>query len=266
MPDPRLSLLDRLRAVSEATSARELDTVCADLIQRLGFPFFAAHAMPAPPHRTGQFIFGNAPAEWRDDLADLHCGWLRQWSLQCSKSPLPFCWDEPLRVPQAGSSYAPEKTGHSLVYGSSAIVVTNRRSSVVMSLMRAEEALPAGDHERYDLLVQTYFLANITMDAWERVEKRSTRLRPLPQAPNVLTPRERQCLTLAAEGDTSTQIAARLGISKRTAAFHVDRAIRRLQVHSRAAAVKQAILMGQITPALAEGDVRTTVGNCRGNF
>lgn len=56
-----------------------------------------------------------------------------------------------------------------------------------------------------------------------------------------LSPREREILTLLAEGNTQTQIAADLVLSPRTVATHIQNLLRKLGVHSRAEAVGRCV-------------------------
>jgi len=65
-----------------------------------------------------------------------------------------------------------------------------------------------------------------------------------------LTSRERQVLHLAVQGRTSSQIAARLGISPRTAEAHRANIYRKLQVQSNADLIALALRRGLITRGL----------------
>jgi len=66
-----------------------------------------------------------------------------------------------------------------------------------------------------------------------------------------LSPREREILTLLADGQTERQIAATLVITPKTVATYIQRLLARLGVHSRARAVAVAYRQG-----LVEADVR----------
>lgn len=66
-----------------------------------------------------------------------------------------------------------------------------------------------------------------------------------------LTTREREALTLLAEGASTRDIAARLFISHNTARNHVQRLIAKLGAHSRLEAVAIARRAGMLEPALA---------------
>lgn len=61
-----------------------------------------------------------------------------------------------------------------------------------------------------------------------------------------LTTREREVLQLSAEGHTSSEIAARLGISTRTAETHRSRLMHKLGLHTQSDLIRYAIRRGVI--------------------
>jgi DNA-binding CsgD family transcriptional regulator len=63
-----------------------------------------------------------------------------------------------------------------------------------------------------------------------------------------LSVRERQCLELAARGLTSNDIGDKLGITERTANFHVSNIIRKTGVLNRKEAIAVAIARGWVKP------------------
>jgi DNA-binding CsgD family transcriptional regulator len=63
---------------------------------------------------------------------------------------------------------------------------------------------------------------------------------------DALTPRERECLTWASHGKTAGEIGTLLGISEYTAVAHLNAAMAKLKVSSRAHAVAQALRLGLI--------------------
>jgi len=63
-----------------------------------------------------------------------------------------------------------------------------------------------------------------------------------------LTSRERQVVQLVAEGKSTKQVAALLGITPKTAEFHRARVMKKLNVHDVAGLVRYAIREGLITP------------------
>ena len=65
-----------------------------------------------------------------------------------------------------------------------------------------------------------------------------------PPFPDLLTPREMQCLKLAAQGLTNKTIAQQLDISERTAKFHLENTCRKLGANRRGEAVAKAKAKG----------------------
>jgi DNA-binding NarL/FixJ family response regulator len=63
-----------------------------------------------------------------------------------------------------------------------------------------------------------------------------------------LSPREREILTLLAEGRTQSQIASELVISSKTVATHIQHILSKLGVHTRAQAVALAFKKGLVEP------------------
>lgn len=68
------------------------------------------------------------------------------------------------------------------------------------------------------------------------------------QAGPRLSPRQIECLRLAATGKTSTEIAMHLGLSSRTVDQYFGEACERLQVRNRVQAVAKALELGLLSP------------------
>lgn len=68
------------------------------------------------------------------------------------------------------------------------------------------------------------------------------------QPPDPLSPRERQVLQLVAEGKSTKEVAAILGISVKTAESHRTRIMSKLDIHETAGLVRYAIRRGLIQP------------------
>ena len=63
-----------------------------------------------------------------------------------------------------------------------------------------------------------------------------------------LTPRQREVLQLVAEGRSTKEIAARLGLSVKTVETHRTQLMARLDIHDIAGLVRYAIRVGLVTP------------------
>jgi two-component system response regulator NreC len=73
-------------------------------------------------------------------------------------------------------------------------------------------------------------------------------LRGLPVPDEPLTPRERQVLQLVAEGRTTKEVAALLGMAVKTAESHRTHIMDKLDLHSTARLVQYAIRRGLVEP------------------
>ena len=81
------------------------------------------------------------------------------------------------------------------------------------------------------------------MDELRAVERRLG-MGPEPSGPEALTPREREVVSLLAEGLTNSQVAERLYISPRTAAVHVSNILAKLGMSSRTEVAAWAVREG----------------------
>ncbi len=68
----------------------------------------------------------------------------------------------------------------------------------------------------------------------------------------ILTARERQILTVAAEGITARQIGRRLGVQERTVTTHLGRIYQKLGANNRVAAITAATRSGLLDPTPAD--------------
>jgi DNA-binding NarL/FixJ family response regulator len=67
-------------------------------------------------------------------------------------------------------------------------------------------------------------------------------------AEDPLTPREKQVLQLIAEGNSTKEVAQRLGVSVKTAEYHRTRLMEKLKVHETASLVRYAIRRRMVRP------------------
>jgi DNA-binding NarL/FixJ family response regulator len=63
-----------------------------------------------------------------------------------------------------------------------------------------------------------------------------------------LTPRQRQILKLVAEGNTTKQIAAKLGLSNKTIEMHRTQLMKNLKIHDIAGLTRYAVKQGLVSP------------------
>lgn len=112
-----------------------------------------------------------------------------------------------------------------------------------ISLHMAERSKDVFEHFQATLPI-----AHTIMTAFYGVfENRFLRRSPLFLTPeNPFTPREKDCLSWVAQGQSNADIAERLNVSVRTAKFHVENAMKKIDAKTRAEAVAIALTRGLI--------------------
>ena len=107
-----------------------------------------------------------------------------------------------------------------------------------------ERALPAANHAAR-MAVAT--LGELARQALGEAQDLSTSLVAMPPCPDQpFSPREREVLTLVAQGLTNKEIAYRLGISDRTVQFHMNSVFNKTDTASRTEAAILALQQGWI--------------------
>jgi two-component system response regulator NreC len=89
-----------------------------------------------------------------------------------------------------------------------------------------------------------YLSPSLSERAFEAYHEKAGSAAPDPH--DLLTPREREVLQLAAEGNSGPEIATRLSISPRTVEMHRGNAMRKLQLKTQADLIRYALRRGMI--------------------
>lgn len=151
-------------------------------------------------------------------------------------STLPLLWSDEMM--QEVPEFWEEAHAHGLAVGFVQSVFDGRGNASMLTLSR--DADEFGDAELEEKTAKFVWLAQLAHSGLARLIVP----REVPETAAYLTPREREILKLIAGGLTSQQIADRLKLSKRTADFYADEAIRKLGAHNRTDAAVKATLLG----------------------
>ena len=111
-----------------------------------------------------------------------------------------------------------------------------------------ERALPT---DNYPARMAVATLGELARQALSEAEDlHATLSAPTPAADHPFSPREREVLTLAAQGLTNKEIAYRLGVSDRTVQFHMNAVFNKTSTSSRTEATTVALQRQWIAPKL----------------
>lgn len=130
------------------------------------------------------------------------------------------------------------------MYGNEAYVLEALRKGAAGYVLKAASGAELVRGVREVIAGRRYLSPPLSDSAIEAYVERG-KTAPL-DAYETLTTREREVLHLAAEGRSNTEVAARLGISARTAETHRANLMRKLGLHSQTELVRYAIQRGII--------------------
>ena len=235
------------RCETMAPSTQRLVEDFPKALAALGFPHFAccSHVDPLhpPPHAV---VMHNYPAAWARHFSEARLHEIDPVLLRAERDPIPFFWDpvfsaEPLTKSQR--RVLAEASGFGLAHGYTAPLHLSWLPGSLRASCSVIPESPRIDPRSYPMVdaLATYLYAFAC--------RRRTPWRMA--LPSDLTPRERECLTLAALGKTDWDIGHVLSLSETTVHTLVERAKRRVGAATRMQAVVLALMSGEI----AFGDV-----------
>ncbi|MGC3980373.1 MAG: LuxR family transcriptional regulator [Steroidobacteraceae bacterium] len=234
------SFIERCKA---GAATKILTARFQDGMEQLGFRYFSicSHVDPLnpPPHAI---TVHNYPHAWMQIYSEQQLYDIDPILQRAEQDPLPFFWDgafrtHPVTGPQVKILLEAEKFG--IAHGFTIPIHLSWMPGCLRascSVVPAEEEVDSWNYRIAELMANHLFVALMQEQApW----KNSTTVK--------LTDRERQCLSLAAEGKDDWSIGQLLRLSKGTVHTYVERAKQRYGVATRMQAVVQALAGGQIS-------------------
>jgi len=212
-------------------------------IEGLGFRHFACCSHVDPFHPPPEAVMlHNYPRGWVRTFSEAMLYEIDPVLRRAESKPLPFFWDaafESDAITRSQKMILADAAGYGLTHG---YTIPLRLSWLPGSLRASCSVIPDNRHvdpQHYVtvevLATYLYFFASRAHAPW------------LASARAELTPRERQCLTLVAQGKGDWTIGRMLGLGESTVHYHIEQLKRRLRVATRTQAVVQALMSGQIT-------------------
>ncbi|MCC8977276.1 helix-turn-helix transcriptional regulator [Bradyrhizobium acaciae] len=241
MKAPERLLEEFADAIHTAEDASGFERVATRVTEQLGFRWFAyldvASGKPA--------IISSYPRSWTRRYAEHDYQRLDPVIRRASRENKLFDW----------GSAAPDRTAsqperhffdEARTFGIKAGLTVPIRGGfgrTVAFTLAMDERSPSIEHPEQNLLeviqlIAFYFHAHLSA---------RTRGHPECSNPDILTQRERQCLSWSAQGKTMSDIAVLVGISPRTVSFHLENARAKLGASSIAQCVAEALRRGLLS-------------------
>lgn len=239
--------IDLTQRLSEAETVAVAHAACLEIANVLGFSqFLFGLRLPVPLTQPCQLILSGYSTVWRSRYDEQRYMLIDPVLQQAATSTLPVVWDELDRSGPRVAQMFGEAADTGLRHGVT-LPVHGAHGEFSLLSLAGPEALPRTPGARMELARRAFWFAAHLHTCVRRIALRP----PVPlrgELPVQLTPRERECLTLAADGHSAAEIARRLKITERTVVFHFSRCQEKLQVSTRQHAVARAIALGEVIP------------------
>lgn len=236
--------LNDLKPLSKANSIDEITAICRFHARQLGFDnFIYALRIPTQFSEARIVMIKGYPDEWLNHYFESAFYDNDPVINYCSKSLVPIQWhDLPIEKASLSERVMNEATEFGLKTGISMPVHSPRGEFGIFSLS-VNSRLIAAQQITVQAMPYVQIMASYLHEALCRV----INLKESSEKP-LLTDREKECLRLTADGKTSWEIGKLLNLSERTANFHINNAMIKLDVSNRQHAVAKSILQGLINP------------------
>jgi two-component system response regulator NreC len=132
------------------------------------------------------------------------------------------------------------------MYSSEDFVLQALRNGAVAYVLKGCDPAEVIEAVRLASAERHYLSPAISERAFEAYQQKAQAAPPDPH--DLLTPRERETLQLAAEGHSNGEIAERLSISPRTVEMHRSRAMRKLGLKTQTELIRYALRRGMLPP------------------
>jgi len=240
----------RLIPLIEAVGAGiPLESVLTSIVNQLGFDsfMFGMSACPMLTHESQCYAYTTLSAEWVARYDQMDYIEVDPRVLKTRDSPLPLIWDSISErgVDAQTDAFLDDAAKHGV---SSGFAFEFRDVHYVRGLMALNSIDPVLDDARREsigemlgevLLLGTYFHEIFRKGVIDEGVPPLARGAPLSQ-------RQRECLELAARGNTTEDIAFKLQISARTAQYHFDCIRTKLAAANRQEAIARGLAQGLI--------------------
>lgn len=244
--------LDRVQSFIElchgkSSSVESMEAGFRTALEELGFRHFAccSHVDPLE-HPSHAVVMHNYPAVWVQQYSHEKLHRVDPVLQYAERHQAPFFWDISFAahpITEAQKKVLAEGAAFGLAHG---YTVPIDVSWIPGSLRASCSIIPDSDAIGPDSFITVQVMALYLYASVSRTKAQQRGRRSI-EVPTELTPRERQCLALAAQGKDDWSIGRVLSLSQHTVHSHIERVKQRYRVSTRVQAVVQGVMTGQIS-------------------
>ncbi len=228
------------QSVLEAKDQDQFRSVVIRFAQRLGFDRVATSVAVDRLGGEPEFIaIHNAPAAYVQTFDDLSISKRDPIAQHCKRNSVPIIWGQQTYV-DANSAELWERQAQFGYKNGIAMALHLPEGRHFLVGVERDKALPSDGGELTRIVADLQLFAVHAQDTALRVLVSEAARPELP----ALTPRELEVLRWTMDGKTTSAISAILGIGDRTAVFHLQNAMQKLNCNSKHVAVVKALRLG----------------------
>lgn len=229
-------------AVLQARDREEFRAEVVRFTRRLGFETVSAITIIDRGLGQSEFInIDNTPDSYSQGYSDTLMQRRDPVMQHCKRNSVPIIWNQGTYVGSGAGELWEEQA--SFGYHAGIAMALHLPEGLHFQLgVDRDQPLPADPNELQRLVADLQLFAVHAQDSAMRLLVPKVRQ---PERPN-LTPRELEALRWTLEGKTAWEVGAVLGISERTAVFHVTNAMHKLNCVSKQQAALKALRLGLI--------------------
>lgn len=243
-------LFEYIGRLNTARDYNHIQRICSDFCHLYGFDHFIyAARIPTSLVSPHYIIINGYPDEWRNHYVE--CDYIRidPTVSHCFSKITPIYWEHIIKT-----TCREDKNVDKLFCEAGEVGLRNGISfpihcihgeTAMFSLASALKVNKSRDHIQQSV-ASGHLFASYVHEAIVRVPDNGL----LSRLNSELTKREKECLLWTTEGKTSWEISRILNIAERTVVFHINNAVKKLNVCNKQHAVARAISLGHITPQI----------------
>ena len=226
-----------------------MGTELAEVVRHLGFDTFTygCGTAPTPTQESRSYVWTNLPLEWVRRYDQNSYIEIDPRVTDAITHTTPLLWDR-FAFPNTKRlrTFFDDAAKFGVCSGVAVGLRDPQRALAGFYMGSARHRIDDAERARFvgiqgDILLLAHFVhALLTTNVMGRGL-------PAPSMGAALSPRENECLQLAAKGLSSRQIATMLGIGERTVHFHISNLLSKLGVANRHEAIARAVAAGFIS-------------------
>lgn len=241
-------LFEYISQLNTANNYDQIQHVCTTFSHDLGFDYFIYGArIPTSLVSPSYIILSGYPEQWRDRYVEQEYLLIDPTVSHCMENITPILWEQFITTTckhnKAINKLFYEADDYGLCNGISYPIHCIHGEAAMFSLTTSLTSKKSKSHIQATFAIGQLF-ASYVHEAVTRIPDSGL----LAKANSELTKREKECLLWTTEGKTSWEISQILNIAERTVVFHINNAVKKLNVSNKQHAVARAISLGHITP------------------